>query len=210
MKITANKWYGPNGLYAGRGPFGSPQHYLKTVVGQEDYKWIAKGPDSTYIRAAAVFPLEVEQWSHLLDVPWGLNCRVYKEVVNAKYGKYRYAFRMLIVSVEDRITWIERAIETGATAWQIGAGNTHVWRYTPPDLDEHGLEIRPTFTSAASAGDKINKIQFKDYNVDAVVAEIREGLLTYPEIGSRHGISKVTVMRIASRAGLQRNKKTYG
>lgn len=206
MQLSPNKWYGPNGLYSGRGPFGSPQNYLKTVVGQEDYKWISKGPDPTYIRAAAVFPLDVAQWSHLLDVPWGLSCRVVKEVVNAKYGKYRYDFRMLIVSVEDRIKWVERAVEAGATAWQISSSNAHIWKYAPPDLDEHGLEIRPNFTAGSVSADKINKVQFKEYKLEDVLDELREGI-PYRQIGIKHSISNVTVMRIANRAGLQRNKK---
>ena len=33
MKITANKWFGPDGVYAGRGPFRSPQSFLKEAVG---------------------------------------------------------------------------------------------------------------------------------------------------------------------------------
>lgn len=205
MKITANKWYGPTGLYSGRGPFRSPQSFLKESVGQEDYKWISKGPDPTAVRAAAVFPIEVEQWAHLLDTPWGMNVR-FRRV----QGKYIYNFRMIIVSVDDRYGWLERAINAGATAWWLGTASNHVWTWSPPDLDENSIEIRPTGTYIHTDTKTILRNQVKDYNVDQVISDARDSSMTYQEIGAKHGISRITVMKLAGRAGIFRNGAAHG
>jgi len=104
-KYTANKWYGHKGMYNGRGPHPSPMFFLKKSVGLEEYKWLSKGPDCYNIRAAAVFDSSVIQWSHLLDTPWSMNAVFSRDV-----GPYHYKWRMIVVSVEDRETWIQRAI----------------------------------------------------------------------------------------------------
>jgi hypothetical protein len=203
LKISPNAWYGVNGAYAGRGPFRSPQNYLKEAVRQEDYKWISKGPDPTSIRAAAVFPIDVEQWSHLLDTPWGMNVRFTKSCHD---GKYTYHYRMLIVSVQDRHAWLERAIEAGATAWWLGSASANVWTWSPPDLDEHGLEIRPLGTTRKGDEGNLVKFQTKEYCLDDVISDIRLANSTYQEIGDKHGISRITVMKLAKRAGISRKE----
>ena len=205
MKITANKWFGPDGVYAGRGPFRSPQSFLKEAVGQEDYKWISKGPDTTAIRAAAVFPLDITQWAHLLDTPWGMNVRFTRTV-----GKYTYHFRMLIVSVDDRHKWIERAVQAGATAWWLAATTNHVWTWSPPDLDENGLEIRPTGTYIGDETKLLLRNQVRDYVLEDVISDVRANLLNFQQIGDKHGISRITVMKLAHRAGIRRNGIRHG
>jgi len=204
-KYTANKWYGHKGMYNGRGPHPSPMFFLKKSVGLEEYKWLSKGPDCYNIRAAAVFDSSVIQWSHLLDTPWSMNAVFSRDV-----GPYHYKWRMIVVSVEDRETWIQRAIDSGACAWWLGSNTNSVWQWSEPEFDDNGIEIRPNGTTIYESTRELLRHQTKDYSLSDVLTDAQNGIMTYQEIGEKHGISRITVMKLANRAGIRRAIKKNG
>ena len=173
--------------------YPSPQSILRLAVGTGEYKFVSQTITSDHIRAACVMPLDVP-FQHLMDEPWAMS---YKND----------SWRMIIVSTLKPTTWLEIARASGAISWYKGHPNTITfdWEESKPVLDRHGLMVRPP--NALGANGKENKIpsvgkQQKDYNREDVIDDLREGLLSQTAIGEKHGISRITVIKIGKQEGI--------
>jgi len=204
--LQANKWYphynGPGRSY--KSSYPTPQSILRKAVGVEEYKFVSETVTTEHIRAAAVMPLDVP-FQHLLEsVPWGMTYTT-KE------------WRMLIVSVLDPVKWLTMARMSGAIGWLKGHNQTITYNWEPPEVDEHGLKKRPP-NALGITGEPVRhangrKVRTdsgsikKSYNKEALLADVRLGLMTHTEIGQKHGISRITVFNIARRHGLTKPGK---
>ena len=194
--LHANKWY-PIPTGNKREPYPSPQSILRASVGEKAYKFECKTVNTDHIRAACILPKSIP-FTHLMATPWSL-------------AYATDAWRMIIVSCQDFYTWIDLARASGAIAWQIGHAKTHTYQWEPPRLDRQGMEIRPPNTIANTLGRRSTfNSQYKDYDREAVLDLLREGQLSMTEIGAQHGISRITVQKIASRAGISQRKPHWG
>lgn len=200
--LVANKWY-PHYKGAGRSyrsVYPTPQSILRLAVGAEDYKFVSETVTSDHIRAAVVMPLDVPFQHLLANEPWGMS-----------YNNKEW--RMLIVSTLDPMRWIELARASGAIAWLKGHNMTMTYNWEPPETDEHGLKKRPPnalgVTRIPEPGLRSDAgVQRKDYNKEGILEDLRLGDMTQQEIATRHGISRITVLKIAQQYGLSKGK-TY-
>lgn len=196
-QISANKWYPQLDR---KSPYPTPQSILRGAYGETNYKFVAEGPDVDYIRAAVILPLDVP-FSHLLNEPWVLNFRA-------------PSWRMLIASTDDPVRWIDMARASGAIAWQKGHTKTFTYRWEPPAMDSHNLKIRPPnalgLTKVFSKTRKDAKIPRKEYNRQALIDDLREGVLTHTEIGKKHGLSRIRVIGIAHEEGIRQRQPHHG
>ena len=194
--MTANKWHPiPSG---NSNIFPSPQSVLRSALGVVEYKFVSETVTSDHIRAAVIMPLTTP-YSHLLvDVPWSM---VYTTG----------SWRMLIVSVLDPVRWITMSRACGAVAWLKGHSITCTYNWEPPAVDEHGLKIRPPnamgMTRPAEYHESGRLVRndsgkARKYNEAEVLADLTHGFLTQPEIGEKHGISRITVLKIAKLNGI--------
>ena len=197
--LVANKWYpdyaGPNRGY--KNPCQPPQRILRQVLGTEDYRIVCKTVSTEHIRAAALMPRGVP-YSHLLNVPWSMISRLEEGI-------------LIAVSVDDRDSWLDLCRASGARAWMRCHNQTEIYRWTPPELDAQGFEIRPPnamgITGVVSnTGRKLRADvgqQKKNYSREDVVSDLKIGDLNHTEIGKKHGISRITVIKIAHQEGIR-------
>jgi len=202
--LVANKWYphykGPNRHY--KSGYPTPQSVLRKAVGAEDYGFVSETVTPEHIRAAVIMPLDVP-FQHLLsEVPWGMTYTTPE-------------WRMLIVSVLDPMRWIELARASGAISWLKGHSLTVTYNWEPPPVDEHGVKKRPpnalgvTRVVVPDPNRRSDKgVQRKEYDKEGIIEELKLGNLTHKEIGTKHGVSRITVIRIAQENGLSKGK-TY-
>ena len=211
--LVPNHWYGPAGVFKVKRPFESPQAVLRASYTDDDstYHFTCEGPNTDSIKASAILPADLP-FADLLDgVQYTLVAKL-----NAEH-------RMLIVSTLNSLEWIDRAIEAGAIAWIVNHNKAHTWSWQPPVLDHTNNKVRPhcllNFGIEKKAVNHSTlppwtrlknpdapRRQIKEYDFDAIIADLTEGKLTQREIGDKHGVSRVTVMSIAHRNGF---KKTY-
>lgn len=198
--LTANKWYP---LQNGKPLYPTPQSILRAAVGAEDYKFISETVTTEHIRAAVIMPLE-NAFQHLLTaVPWGM--------------AYTCAeWRMLIVSTLDPVRWLDLARMSGAKAWLKGHNLTYTYNWQLPETDEHGLKRRPpnalgaTAPPAVLSEPKYQKSrshlgrQIKAYDKPAIIEALKRGILKHQQIADAHGISRITVLKIAQQNGLSK------
>lgn len=190
--LTANKWYP---LQNGRPLYPTPQSILRQAVGSEEYKFVSETVTTDHIRAAVIMPMHVPFQHLLMNEPWGMS---YKSA----------SWRMLIVSTLDPVRWIELARASGAIGWLKGHTMTITYNWEPPETDQHGLKKRPTFT-VDQAGvlrkpGNVKGRQLKNYDRQALIDDIRARLETYEAIGKKYGLSRISVMKIATKEGLTR------
>jgi hypothetical protein len=192
--ITANRWYPQLGK---KSPYPTPQSILRGAYNAEAYKFIAEGPDVDYIRAAVILPLDVP-FSHLLNEPWVLSFRGPE-------------WRMLIASTDDPIRWIDLARASGCIAYQRGHTKTFTYKWEMHPMDKFNCKLRPNNALGVtkSTTKKIVKQQ-KPYDRDALVDDIRAGLMTQTDIGKKHGLSRIRVMAIAHEEGIRQRKPHHG
>lgn len=192
--LTANKWYP---LQNGRPLYPTPQSILRRAVGAEEYKFVSETVTTEHIRAACVMPLDVP-FQHLLeDVPWGMSYNS---------GKWR----MIIVSTLDPTRWLTLSRASGAIGWLKGHNQTITYNWEPPEVDEHGLKKRPNNALGVTRVAKKKSKQVKNYSLDDVLADCKLDELTHAEIGEKHGISRITVMKLAKENGINRRKPHHG
>lgn len=186
-RLNPGVWYGPAGEYPGRGPFPSPQILFRTSYGWADYTYISEGPDNKNIRAAAVFPAN-EPVAHLIDsVPYCL----------IAYFDRR---KMLIVSVDDTRAWLDRAINSNAEGWYVNTSRSITWHWSEPELDEHGLKIRPL----SLGGPPPKHVRRKtDYDKNALIDDLRSNTISHTDLGIKYGVSRITIMKVAHAAGIR-------
>lgn len=198
VAMVANKWYpffkGPGRSYGV--PFPTPQSILRGACGEENYKFEAKTVNTDYIRAACVMPRGLP-YQHLMNVPWSMAYTT-KEWV------------MIMVSVIDYYSWVDLAKSSGAIGYLIGHSKSHIYHWEPPRLDQHKLEVRPTNTLKWEGHRSDFDSQVKDYDKEAILDDLREGTMTHTEIGKKHGLSRITIQRISSRAGISMRKPHWG
>jgi hypothetical protein len=199
VALTANKWH-PDFKGTGRSykiPYPSPQSILRASVGEENYRFESKIVNTDFVRAAAIIPRDLA-FAHLMNTPWSM---CYKTEL----------WTMVIVSVADFYSWVDLARSSGAIAWLVGHVKTFIYHWEPPRLDSHKLEIRPPNTLKLEGATRSDYDgQKKEYDKEAVLDLLREGNLTHTEIGNQHGISRITVQRIASRAGIRQRAPHWG
>lgn len=202
--LTANKWYP---LQNGKPLYPTPQSILRAAVGAEDYKFVSETVTTEHIRAAVIMPQAVP-FQHLLEaVPWGMT----------------YAtddWRMIIVSVLDPVRWLELARASGARAWLKGHNMTYTYNWQPPERDEHGNKKRPPNALGVTASSEVLSElkyqksrshygrQLKEYDKPAILEALRLGELKHQQIADLHGISRITVLKIAQQHGLSKGR-TY-
>jgi hypothetical protein len=183
----------------GKSPYPTPQSVLRRALGTEEYKFASETVTSDHIRAAVIMPLEVP-FQHLLEcAPWGMSYTTPE-------------WRMIIVSVLDPIKWLDLARASGAKAWLKGHNMTVTYNWEPPPMDEHGLKKRPPnaqgVTRVPEPGIRKDKgQQRKAYDKESVIEDLRLGLF-HQDIAVKHGISRITVIKIAQQNGLSKGK-TY-
>jgi len=202
--LSPNKWYTPAGQSSKRTLYPSPQSLLRSSYTNDTttYHWTSEGPTTMHIRAAAVFPRNAPIHNLLDNVEWGM-----------------IAFfddkKMLVVSELRAKDWIDIAIEMGAEAWLINNNSASTWSWSEPQLDETGNKVRPACLKDAQS-ENINEAfrlkkpdkqrQFKDYDYQGVLSDLRAGELTHAAIGVKHGLSRNSIIKLAHRNGL---KKIY-
>jgi hypothetical protein len=200
--LTANKWYPMQSN--GKSLYPTPQSILRRAVGAEEYKFVSETVTTDHIRAAVIMPVDVP-FQHLLDeAPW---------VMTFKTDQWR----MLIVSVVNPTRWLELARASGAKAWLKGHNMTMTYNWEPPELDEHGLKKRPGnalgITRVPEPGARVRSDkgkQVKNYNLEDVLSDCRLGQMTHTDIGIKHGISRITVMKLANAAGIRQRRPHHG
>lgn len=185
MKLIRQKWYSPTGMYPGRGPYPSPYQINRISYGAADSFFTSEGPTNKHISAAVVFHAETDINELIEDIPYIL---VY----------YFDKRKMVIASTDDPIKWIIRCVHFDAEGWMLGTLGNHTWRWTEPDLDEHNLKIRPL----ACGGLPPNHVRRKEYDKEAILEDLRHGEYNQTDIGLRHGVSRITVMKLAKLAGI--------
>lgn len=205
--LTANKWYP---LQNGKPLYPTPQSILRLAVGAPEYTFVSETVTTDHIRAAVVMPLEVP-FQHLLEaVPWAMTYTTNE-------------WRMIIVSTLDPTRWLTLARASGAKAWLKGHNMTMTYNWELPETDEHGLKKRPP-NALGVTGPKPSEFdpnkkyrtrsdagrQFKNYDKAALINDLREGSLTRVAIGEKYGLSRITVIDIAKKAGLSLRKNQHG
>ncbi len=176
--------------------FPTPQSILREAVGASEYKFLCKTTNTDHIRAAVIMPA-YSSYEHLLTAPWAL---IYKTKL----------WVMIIVSISEPTKWLDIAKSSGAIAWQKGSSQTVLYQWERPDMDQHGLEVRPSNTGLVT--DELAKSfqlknpskprrQTKDYDYDEMMKDIRDNKLTYVAMAEKYNISRITVMTNAHRAG---------
>jgi hypothetical protein len=125
--ISVNVWH-PITTNNSRSPYPLPQTILRQAVGAREHKFQCETVTTESIRAAVVMPRGVP-FEHLLAVPWAMTYTTPN-------------WRMIIVSVEDQMAWIDLARATGAVHYFRSHAKCNVYRWHEPDLDEHQLKIR--------------------------------------------------------------------
>jgi len=181
--------------------YPSPQSILRKAVGTGEYKFVSQSITADHIRAACVMPLDVP-FQHLMDEPWAMS---YKSD----------EWRMIIVSTLKPSRWLEIARATGAISWYKGhpLSITYDWEESKPELDKHGLMVRPP--NALGENGKENKVpkvgkQRKEYVREDVIEDLRSALMNHTEIGVKHGISRITVIKIAKQEGISSRRPAHG
>ena len=191
---TINKWYQSDKKL--KLSYPSPQSIMRKAVGAEEYKFLCKTTNTDHIRAAAIMPAHLS-YAHLLTAPWSM---IYKNK----------DWVMIIVSISEPTKWLDICKSSGAIAWQKGSSQTQLYQWEKPDMDEHGLEVRPNNTGLIT--EEIAKSfqlknpnkprrQNKDYDYDELMKDIIANKLTYVAMAEKYGISRITVMTNAHRAG---------
>lgn len=196
--ISVNTWHPiTNGNKGNLYPL--PQTLLRNAVGVSDYKFQCETVSTEGIRAAVIMPRGIA-YAHLLNVPWSMTYTT-KEWV------------MIIASVDDQLKWIDLARASGAIGYFRSHAKCNVYRWYEPELDEHGLKVR---AKSAVDWEKIQRVergesptkgnQYKNYDKAGLLDDIREGVIEYTKLAVKHGVSRITVMRIAHDAGIRKNK----
>jgi hypothetical protein len=116
-------------------------------------------------------------------------------------------WRMIIVSAVDPLRWIQLARASGAVAWLKASSMTYVYQWEPPKLDATGAKIRPgnalgitgESTISPSGRKKRNDTgrAKKDYDRNEIIADLLLGEMNHTEIGLKHGLTRITIMKIA-------------
>jgi hypothetical protein len=190
--LVANKWYS---IYKKPSTgYPSPQSILRAAVGAQEYMFLSETVTTEHIRAAVVMPLDVP-FQHLLSsVPWGMSYRT-------------ESWRMIIVSVLDSYAWIELARASGALGWMKNHNKSYTYNWEPPPLDQHGLKFR------AGAGRPTNEAMDargagrpKKYDRDLLLEDLRMGEKTHGELATKHGISRISVLKLAQKNGLSKGR----
>ena len=197
--LVANRWYpafkGVGRSY--RNPYPTPQSILRESLGQEEYKWVCKTVTADHIRAACVLPRGVP-YAHLTNAPWSLIYTTSDWV-------------MIIVSVADRYKWIDLCRASGAIAWQTAHNMTYIYEWTPPALDENGMEIRPPNALGATAVPGSKRADFnvpkKKYDRAALLDDIRSELLSYEAMSDKYGLTRQTIYNIQKREGIEQTRR---
>jgi len=183
--------------------YPSPQSILRKAVGTGEYKFVSQSITADHIRAACVMPLDVP-FQHLMDEPWAMS---YKSD----------EWRMIIVSTLKPSRWLELARASGAIGWYKGhhLSITFDWEESKPELDKHGLMIRPP-NALGENGKTPTQLpkkkgrQQKDYVREDVINDLRNGELNHTQIGVKHGISRITVIKIAKQEGITSRRPSHG
>lgn len=197
--LAANKWYP---LRNGKPLYPSPQSILRASVGAEEYKFVSETVTTDHIRAAVIMPLGLP-FQHLLNEPWAMSYKTDE-------------WRMIIVSTLDPIRWIDVARASGCIAWLKNHARTYTYLWEPPELDAQGLKVRPPNALGVNNKQSVlglrsdKGVQRKDYNKDELLSDCRAGLMSYVAIGKKHGISRITVLKIAKENGITRYKTAQG
>ena len=204
--LSPNRWY-PDFKGTGRSyknKYPTPQSVLRASVGATEYKFLSETVTTEHIRAAVIMPKDVP-FAHLLNAPWALT------YTDANW-------RMVIVSILDPVSWIDIARASGAIAWMKSHNQAHVFYWQMHDMDKHNLKIRPpnalgigSDSFAASGRKTTTKGRvFKGYDKEALIDDIREDLMTYTDIGTKWGVSRITVMKLAKEAGIRKRAPHHG
>jgi hypothetical protein len=178
---TINKWYQTD--KKSKLTYPTPQSILREAVGASEYKFLCKTTNTDHIRAAAIMP-----------------ALIYKTKL----------WVMIIVSISEPTKWLDIAKSSGAIAWQKGSSQTVLYQWERPDMDQHGLEVRPSNTGLVT--DELAKSfqlknpgkprrQIKDYDHTAMMQDIKDNKLTYVAMAEKYNVSRITVMTNAHRAG---------
>jgi hypothetical protein len=190
-QLVANKWH-PQPT-TGCSKYPSPQGVLRASLGEENYKFVSETVTSDHIRCAAVLPLGVP-FSHLLDVPWGMNYRTPD-------------WRMIIVSTLDTNKWLDLCRASGAIGWLKASNMTITYQWEKPPLDPHNCKIRPPNAlgiTARPAEDRRSDVgvQRKNYDKVSLVDDLRGGQLTHQQIADKYELSRNRIHSIAKEYGI--------
>ena len=192
--MIANRWYPlPKNARGSYKSYPTPQSLLRTSLGEDSYKFVCETVTSDHIRAAAILPLDIP-FDHLLNEPWAMNFR-------------HTEWRMIMVSAVDPLRWIQLARASGATAWLKASSMTYVYQWEPPKLDSTGAKVRPPnalgitgeMQISANGRKKRNDtgVAKKDYDRNEIIADLLSGRMNHSQIGVKHGLNRITIMKIA-------------
>ena len=193
--ISANVWH-PVTSTNRRSLYPTPHSILRQASGTTEYKFVSESAGVEHILAAVVMPRGVP-FKHLLAVPWAMTYTTPEWV-------------MIIVSVEDQLSWIDMARASGAIGYMRSHAKCGVYKWFEPELDEHGLKIRAKSATSStvnfrdeSGSSPLKGTQRKNYDRAALVEDLRLGEYSHPELGARYGISRITVLKIAHQEGIR-------
>ena len=195
--MIANRWYDHN-FKRINNAYPTPQSILRFSCGVADYKFLCETVSTEHVRAAVVIQKDLP-FSHLMATPWSM----------------QYAtkdWRMIIVSVLNIQSWIDLAASSGADAFFKANSMTITYQYEPPRLDSTGNKYRPPgapmpdIPEVPEYGTPIKRKWTPPGSVvfdrDALLADIREGVMFQQALQDKYGLTRLRIKEIACEAGL--------
>jgi hypothetical protein len=195
--MIANRWYDHN-FRRINNVYPTPQIILRFACGVADYKFLCDTVSTEHVRAAVVIQKDLA-FSHLMATPWSM----------------QYAtndWRMIIVSVLNIQSWIDLAASSGADAFFKANSMTITYQYEPPRLDSTGNKYRPPgapqpdIPDVPEYGTPIKRKWTPPGSVvfdrEALLADIRAGVMLQQEIQDKYSLTRVRIKQIASEVGL--------
>jgi len=156
-------------------------------------------PNTEGIRAAVIMPLDVP-FGHLLTEPWSL---VF----------YHTEWRMIITSTYDQMRWIDVARSSGCIAYQVGHTKTVTYKWSPPELDEHGIKVRQSgpLKILVPADTEYNpRLQKKSYDRESLIQDLRIDQSNHTQLGIKYGLTRTSVLKVAHDAGIRKRGPAHG
>jgi hypothetical protein len=194
--MIANRWYDHN-FNRINNVYPTPQSILRFACVVGDYKFLCDTVSTEHIRAAVVIKKDLA-FSHLMATPWSMQYTTRD-------------WRMIIASVLNIQSWIDLAASSGCDAFFKANSMTITYQYEPPRLDACGNKYRPPGAPQPDVPDVPEYgIQIKrkwtppktDFDREALLADIRAGVMLQQEIQDKYGLTRVRIKEIASEAGL--------
>jgi hypothetical protein len=197
--MVANRWYDHN-FNKVHNVYPTPQSILRFTVGVADYKFLCDTVSTDHIRAAIIIDKD-KPFSHLMNTPWSMTYTT-------------DSYRMIIVSVLNIQSWLDLAVCSGAHGFFKAHSMTITYQWEPPRLDSTGNKYRPPGAPMPDIPEEpeydFGFVEKKrkwtppktDFDREALLADIREGVMLQQALQDKYGLTRVRIKQIASEVGL--------